>query len=104
MHTGPTDSSVLYIPACPLTEANADYLARQRETFAEGTPAPDFPSGEGEAQHRGRLTAEYVMKNISTKAQRAMGLAAFDTKHRHLSDGERETLMMANRILGFGDA
>ncbi|KAL8980427.1 MAG: hypothetical protein Q9205_004480 [Flavoplaca limonia] len=104
IHMGPTDSSVLYIPACPLTEANADYLARQRETFAEGTPAPDFPSGEGEAQHRGRLTAEYVMKNISTKAQRAMGLAAFDTKHRHLFDRERETLEMANRILDFGDA
>lgn len=94
----------MYIPACPLTEANAEYLARQRETFAEGTPAPDFPSGEGEAQHRGRLTAEYVMKNISCKAQRAMGLAAFDTRHRHLFDRERETLKMANRVLGFREA
>ncbi|KAI4286397.1 MAG: hypothetical protein L6R35_004352, partial [Caloplaca aegaea] len=35
IHTGTSDSSVLYIPACPLTVANADYLARQRETFAE---------------------------------------------------------------------
>ena len=30
------DSSVLYIPACPLTETNAEYLVRQREAFFEG--------------------------------------------------------------------
>ncbi|KAL8778291.1 MAG: hypothetical protein Q9213_007478 [Squamulea squamosa] len=100
-HTGTSDSSVLYIPACPLTEANAEYLSRQRETFAEGTPAPDFPSGEGESEHRGRLTPEYVMKNISLKAQRAMGLAAFNTKQRDILNRERATLQKANRILGF---
>jgi hypothetical protein len=27
----------MYIPACPLTEANAEYLKRQRETFVNGT-------------------------------------------------------------------
>ena len=37
MHAGKDDSSVLYIPACPLTEANAEYLVRQREAFFEGT-------------------------------------------------------------------
>jgi hypothetical protein len=26
----------MYIPACPLTEANAEYLVRQREAFFEG--------------------------------------------------------------------
>ncbi|KAL8774091.1 MAG: hypothetical protein Q9209_001199 [Squamulea sp. 1 TL-2023] len=102
-HTGTSDSSVLYIPACPLTEANAEYLSRQRETFAEGTPAPDFPSGEGESEHRGRLTPEYVMKNISLKAQRAMGLAAFNTKQRDMFNRERATLRQANRILGFAE-
>ena len=35
-HAGTTDSSVMYIPASPLTEANARYLVRQRETFFEG--------------------------------------------------------------------
>ena len=35
-HAGKDDSSVLYIPACPLTEANAEYLVRQREAFFEG--------------------------------------------------------------------
>ena len=40
MHAGKDDSSVLYIPACPLTEANAEYLVRQREAFFEGTSPP----------------------------------------------------------------
>ena len=29
-HAGKADSSVLYIPACPMTEDNANYLVRQR--------------------------------------------------------------------------
>ena len=36
IHTGTSDSSVMYISSCPLTEANAEYLKRQRETFFEG--------------------------------------------------------------------
>ena len=36
VHAGTTDASVLYIPSCPLTEANAKYLVRQRESFVEG--------------------------------------------------------------------
>lgn len=43
VHAGTGDSSVMYIPCCPLTETNAEYLVRQREAFAEGRPAPDFP-------------------------------------------------------------
>lgn len=35
-HAGKSDSSVLYIPACPLTERNAEYLARQRNCFLRG--------------------------------------------------------------------
>ena len=40
-HAGKDDSSVMYIPACPLTEANAGYLVRQREAFFEGMSQPD---------------------------------------------------------------
>ena len=36
VHGGKTDSSVLYIPACPLTETNAEYLLCQRAAFAQG--------------------------------------------------------------------
>ena len=35
-HAGAADSSVMYIPACPLTENNAKYLVRQREAFLQG--------------------------------------------------------------------
>ncbi|KAL8634418.1 MAG: hypothetical protein Q9228_007987 [Teloschistes exilis] len=102
VHGGASDSSVMYIPACPLTEANAEYLARQRETFAEGLPAPDFPSSsEGESQHRGRLTPEYVMENISLEAQRAMGLVAFPVEAKGVLQQERRVMTRANAILGF---
>ena len=36
VHAGTTDSSVMYIPTCPLTETNAEYLVRQREAFKAG--------------------------------------------------------------------
>lgn len=39
-HAGKNASSVMYIPACPLTEANAGYLVRQREAFSEGISPP----------------------------------------------------------------
>ena len=39
-HAGVNDSSVMYIPCCPLTEANAKYLVRQREAFADGRSRP----------------------------------------------------------------
>ncbi|KAL2125178.1 hypothetical protein VTJ04DRAFT_1543 [Mycothermus thermophilus] len=32
----------IYLPACPLTQTNALYLARQRKSFLSGTPGPDF--------------------------------------------------------------
>ncbi|PVI08295.1 DUF1479-domain-containing protein [Periconia macrospinosa] len=55
LHQGTTDSSVLYIPACPLTEDNARYLATQRDRFVRGVPSPDFGGGVGESAHVGRV-------------------------------------------------
>ncbi|KEY67260.1 hypothetical protein S7711_09055 [Stachybotrys chartarum IBT 7711] len=41
----PDDISMLvYIPAAPLTQTNALYLARQRKAFQRGLPGPDFDS------------------------------------------------------------
>ena len=62
IHTGKHDSSVLYIPTCPLTELNAECILRQRTAFLEGTPGPDFPGGEGERSHKGRPSADDVRK------------------------------------------
>ena len=36
VHAGSNDSSVMYMPACPLTEPNALYLRRQRDAFLKG--------------------------------------------------------------------
>ena len=100
IHLGSMDSSVLYIPACPLTERNAQYLVRQRETFLHGTPGPDFPGGLGESKHIGRPTAEHLMQNAGKNGLQALGLEAwFDD--RALLDGERRMLEKANEILGF---
>ena len=41
------------------------------------------------------------MDNISTEAQRAMGLAKFDPDDRGLPIEEREMLAWANTALGF---
>ncbi|KAF5234576.1 hypothetical protein FANTH_12094, partial [Fusarium anthophilum] len=51
VHAGTADSSVLYIPICPITAQNAEYMVRQREAFLRGTPGPDFPGGAGESGH-----------------------------------------------------
>ena len=101
IHAGSGDSSVLYIPACPLTEANAKYLAQQREAFSEGLPGPDFPSGPGESEHIGRLTPDFVMENIGAEAQQAMGLAKFDSKRKGVPKNEQATLERCNEVLGF---
>lgn len=66
-----------------------------------GTPAPDYPAGEGESQHRGRLTIDFVIKNISREAQQAMGLTKYDSELKGLPERERQTMRRANEILGF---
>ena len=101
VHAGKTDSSVMYIPACPLTEANAEYIVHQRDAFTAGTPGPDFPGGKGEMDHVGRPTVEDVVKTTCLEAQRAMGLARWDAEARDLSAAETELLRRANQTLGF---
>ena len=80
VHNGTGDSSVLYIPACPLTEANARYLVRQREAFLEGTPGPDFPGGAGESSHSGRMGQSDVKTLGGVEGLRAMGLEGWNVK------------------------
>jgi hypothetical protein len=91
-HAGNTDSSVMYIPVCPVTEANAKYMAKQRDAFIKGIPAPDFPGGEGESNHRGRPTLESLQ--ISTLARQAAGV-------EKISSESGIVIEKANKILGF---
>ncbi|XPT02989.1 hypothetical protein M3J09_012092 [Ascochyta lentis] len=102
-HAGKTDSSVLYIPACPMTEDNANYLARQRETFVAGTPSPDFGGGIGESEHVGRIRAEDMQQLVDEDGCRAMGIQAWDSDAAGMIPGQRVILDRANKILGFYD-
>ena len=100
-HAGTSDSSVLYIPACPLTEDNARYLVRQRETFVNGIPSPDFGGGVGESGHVGRVKVEDMEGLVGVEGERAMGLAEWDSTAEDLGTGERVMLDVANKVLGF---
>lgn len=100
VHRGLVDSSVLYIPACPLTEMNAKYLARQRETLLQGSPGPDFPGGPGESKHIGRPTADRLMQSACRDGIQAMGLEPW-VDDQATSGGERKIVTRANEVLGF---
>lgn len=103
-HAGTTDSSVLYIPTCPLTLDNAQYLVRQRETFLKGTPSPDFGGGEGESHHVGRLGVD-DLDNVGSLRDadglRSMGLEMWDAEAEGLTSGQRRAMNLANKELGF---
>lgn len=103
IHAGNEDSSVLYIPACPLTEGNARGLARQRECFVRGVPSPDFGGGEGEGGFEGRVRVEDVIEEglVGVEGRRGMGLGEWDSAEEGLTGGQREVLDRANKILGF---
>ncbi|KAF5309928.1 hypothetical protein D9619_010556 [Psilocybe cf. subviscida] len=73
-HGGSGDSSVLYIPAVPLTVHNASYLRDQRINFFAGLPPHDFPGGEGESNFVGRATAADIH---SEEGRRMLGLDTF---------------------------
>jgi hypothetical protein len=98
IHNGNGDSSVLYIPACPLTETNAKYLVRQREAFLEGTPGPDFPGGEGESAHSGRMGRSDIQNAGGIEGLRAMGLEAWNVENAQTRTGA--FLDEMNRCLG----
>ncbi|KAK3317408.1 hypothetical protein B0T19DRAFT_363160 [Cercophora scortea] len=75
-------SVLVYVPAAPLTQTNALYLARQRKTFQIGHPSPDFDatgSGLGsEASHAGRPGENEIAEIGGPAGLQAMGLAPFD--------------------------
>ncbi|KAL1961076.1 hypothetical protein VTO42DRAFT_4964 [Malbranchea cinnamomea] len=101
VHQGKGDSSVLYIPACPLTETNVKYVQRQKEAFIQGTPGPDFPGGKGESEHIGRANEAYLREVADVDALRAFGFEAWDAEDPTLNSGHIKLLRKANQILGF---
>jgi len=101
IHSGETDSSVLYIPACPLTVHNAEFLARQRRAFLNGYPCPDFGGGVGESRHAGRPGVQDVVKVNAGAGMQAFGLKAWNSDEGGLGQGQREVMDRANKVLGF---
>ncbi|GAA6048651.1 hypothetical protein JCM3770_002001 [Rhodotorula araucariae] len=99
-HGGTEDSSVLYIPAVPLTIPNAHYLVTQRSRFVAGLPAPDFPGGEGESRFVGRASVADTHAGSMEEGRRAIGAGEFVVRERETLGG-REVVDEANRILGF---
>jgi hypothetical protein len=108
-HSGNSDSSVLYIPICPLTVKNAEALERQRSRFLAGGIGPDFggEEGLGEKFHKGRCEVGMFVEEEERLGRkeglRAMGLEAWDSDAEGLSMGQREVMDRANKGLGFYD-
>ncbi|KAK4626527.1 hypothetical protein CLAFUW4_04603 [Fulvia fulva] len=101
VHAGKGDSSVMYIPACPLTVSNAEFVARQRQAFLEGTPSPDFGGGKGESEHLGRPGVQDVEKVNPVEGMRAFGLKEWDNSEPDLTEGQKKVMDRANKVLGF---
>ncbi|KAI0912771.1 hypothetical protein F4823DRAFT_580332 [Ustulina deusta] len=100
IHQGQSDSSVLYIPICPVTEKNAQYLVRQRKAFLDGTPGPDFPGGEGESRHVNRPAVSYLQTYANSDGLRAFGFERLVAAEPD-GPGARRAIKKANEILGF---
>lgn len=77
-------SMLMYTPACPLTQTNALFLARQRKAFVQGQPGPDFDAAGrstalgSEAPHEGRPGQEDIAAVGGDAGLRAMGLAPWE--------------------------
>ncbi|VUC21251.1 unnamed protein product [Clonostachys rosea] len=100
VHGGKSDSSVLYIPACPTTKINLDYVRKQREHFIQGIPPFDFPGGVGESQHVGRPDAAALKELSNEAALRAFGFAPLDVAVAKEQE-EASLLEYGNKVLGF---
>lgn len=105
--SSPPLSILLYIPACPLTPNNAEYLARQRRAFLLGFPAPDFATTRREDRraetgdescHLGRPGVQEIYDAGGEEALRAMGLLAWE-EDEAVDESERGLLMLANAVL-----
>lgn len=92
------DATVIYLPACPLTQTNALYLARQRKAFLLGQSSPDFGGSHGESTHMGRPGVQEVHDAGGEDGLRSMGLLPWEEVDA-ADDCEEEMIEMANGIL-----
>ncbi|EXJ80326.1 hypothetical protein A1O1_08470 [Capronia coronata CBS 617.96] len=97
-HRGKGDSSVLYIPACAITQSNIEFLKRQRMNALRYSPSPDFPGagGDGEMGFVGAVNWDQV----NDEGKRAMGLGNWKWEVKEgMSEGERKVIDQGNKVL-----
>lgn len=58
----------MYIPAVPYTPSNAAYIAKQKESFLQGVPPPDYPFTGSEAAFKGTGKVEDIVGTVGRKA------------------------------------
>jgi hypothetical protein len=92
-------TTVVYLPACPLTQTNALYLAHQRKGFLQGEPGPDFTGAPaGDVAIGGEQAIREVGEAGGVDGMRAMGLLPWDEDEAK-DDVEYAVLEMANGVL-----
>jgi len=95
-HNGNGDSSVMYIPVCPMTPSNIQYLLKQREAALAYSPPPDFPGagGAGEAGFEGLVN----WNSLPPDGLRAIGLGSKCWETRaDMPNSERQLIENANK-------
>ncbi|KAF4339095.1 DUF1479 domain protein [Fusarium beomiforme] len=92
-------TTVIYLPACPLTQTNALYLAHQRKGFLHGEAGPDFTGAPtGDITIGGEQAVRKVGEAGGLDGMRAMGLLPWDEDEAQ-DDIEYAVLEMANSVL-----
>lgn len=96
-HDGSGDSSVLYIPVCPMTTSNIQYLVKQREAAMKFSPPPDFPDAGGAGEQG--FVGKFDWNSLSGEGLQAMGMGSEPwTIEDRMSVGEKRTISVANEI------
>ncbi|KAF4958566.1 hypothetical protein FGADI_2263 [Fusarium gaditjirri] len=92
-------TTIIYLPACPLTQTNALYLAHQRKGFLHGEAGPDFSGAPtGDVNVGGEQAVREVGEAGGVDGMRAMGLLPWDEDEAQ-DDLEYAVLEMANGVL-----
>ena len=87
-------SLLVYLPAAPLTQTNALYLARQRKAFKKGGPGPDFDGLGRKAEDTDAMPGvDDIMDAGGHEAVAAMGLAPWT------EGANTDVVNVANQIL-----
>lgn len=101
-HRGKSDSSVLYIPATPLCEMNAQYLQKQKEAALAYSPPWDFPGAGGPGENGFEGGVDW--NSVNEEGLQAMGMGSKPWQSTEgMRKGEREAVEIGNRIC-FGQA